>query len=312
MESYLQISEEVGAALDAGLPVVALESTVIAHGLPCPSNLETALMVESVIRESGGVPGTIAVLGGKVKVGLSREEIERLARGQDIAKLGTRDLPEALASGVDGATTVSATAFIAAKVGIRVFVTGGIGGVHHGAERTFDVSSDLWELANSSIIVVCAGAKAILDLPATLEWLETHQVPVLGYQTDEFPGFYSRSTGLAVDRVETPEEVARRFGIRRELGMCGGMVVAVPVPEECELDLSDQIAQAINEADTSGIKGKELTPWLLARLDELTGGKSVATNVALLKNNALAGAEIAIAVSRQPPGKTEPFLKADS
>lgn len=298
MERYLHISQEVGAALAAGGPVVALESTVIAHGLPYPSNLETALAVEELIREAGAAPATIAILDGKIRVGLSPGEIERLAKGEGVLKVGTRDLPGAVASGRDGATTVSATAFIASRVGIRVFVTGGIGGVHHGAVQTFDVSSDLWELANSSIIVVCAGAKAILDLPATLEWLETHQVPVLGYQTDEFAGFYSRSTGLIVDQADDAEEVARRFEAQRSLGMRGGMVVAVPLPAEHELDLTDEIAQAVTEADRRGIKGKELTPWLLARLDELTGGRSVAANIALLKNNAAVGAEIAKAAAR--------------
>ncbi|HUV05961.1 MAG TPA: pseudouridine-5'-phosphate glycosidase [Armatimonadota bacterium] len=293
MKSHMHISEGVEAALEARRPVVALESTVIAHGLPCPSNMETALAVEKIIRDAGAVPATIAVLGGQIRVGLSREEIERLASSKDILKLGTRDLPTAIASGADGATTVSATAFIACKAGIEVFVTGGIGGVHRGAERTLDISSDVWELTKSSIIVVCAGAKAILDVSATLEWLETQQVPVVGYQTSEFPGFYSRHTGFAVDRVETPEEIAARFETQRSLGMPGAMLVAVPVTEEYELDVSSEIACAVEEASAQSIKGKELTPWLLARLDELTGGQSVATNIALLKNNAQVGAEIA-------------------
>jgi len=293
MESHLHVSGRVRAALEARRPVVALESTVIAHGLPYPSNLETALAVEAIIRDAGAVPATIAVLGGKVRVGLARDEIERLASGKGVLKLGTSDLPAAIASGADGATTVSATAFVACNAGIEVFVTGGIGGVHRGAERTLDVSSDLWELTKSSIIVVCAGVKAILDVSATLEWLETHQVPAVGYQTDEFPGFYSRHTGLAVDRVDTPEEIAARFEIQRSLGMPGAMLAAAPVPEEHELDVSSEIARAVEEASAQSIKGKNLTPWLLARLDELTGGKSVATNIALLKNNALVGAEIA-------------------
>jgi len=293
MKSYLHISEEVRAALEARRPVVALESTVIAHGLPYPSNLETAIAVEAIIRDAGAIPATIAVLGGKTCVGLSQDEIERLATDKDVLKLNTRDLPAAIASGRDGATTVSATAFIACKAGIKVFVTGGIGGVHRGAERTLDISSDLWELTKSSIIVVCAGVKAILDISATLEWLETHQVPAVGYQTDEFPGFYSRHTGLAVDRVDTPEEIAARFEIQRSLGMPGGMLVAVPVPEQYELNVSDEIARAVEEASAQGIKGKNLTPWLLVQLDKLTGGRSVAANIALIKNNALVGAEIA-------------------
>jgi len=297
MDVNLCISDEVRGAVDGGRPVVALESTVIAHGLPHPLNLETALELESIIREAGAVPATIAVLGGRMKVGLTRDEIERLAEREGILKLGTRDLPGAVASGVDGATTVSATAFIAARARISVFVTGGIGGVHLGADRTGDVSSDLWELANTSIIVVCAGAKAILDLPATLEWLETHQVPVVGYRTDEFPGFYSRKTGLRVERVEDAADIAARFSIQRQLGMRGGMLVAVPVPQEFELDLTSEIEQAVREADREGVRGKELTPWLLVRLDELTEGRSVRTNIELLKNNARIGAEIATATT---------------
>jgi len=303
METHLHFSKEVAAALNERRPVVALESTVIAHGLPRPSNLEVALEIEGTVREYGATPATIAVLGGVMHVGVAPDEIEHLARSEGILKLGTRDLPSAIASELDGATTVSATAFIASKAGIRVFVTGGIGGVHLGAERTGDVSSDLWELANTSIIVVCAGAKAILDLPATLEWLETHQVPVLGYKTGEFPGFYSRRTGLSVERVDAPEEVARRFEIQRKLGMRGGMLVAVPVPEDFELDLSAEISQAVEQASKAGIKGKELTPWLLSRLDELTEGKSVRTNIALLQNNARTGAEIAGALLPHEGGR---------
>jgi pseudouridine-5'-phosphate glycosidase len=293
MDVNLCIADEVKSALDGGRAVVALESTVIAHGLPRPLNLETALELESIIREAGAVPATIAVLGGRMKVGLSRDEIERLASSEGVLKLGTRDLPGVIGSGADGATTVSATAFIAAKAGISVFVTGGIGGVHRGAEKTGDVSSDLWEVANTSIIVVCAGAKAILDLPATLEWLETHQVPVVGYGTNEFPGFYSRKTGLPVERVDDAEEIAGRFSIQRQLGMRGAMLVAVPIPEESELNVSTEIEQAVREADQRGVRGKELTPWLLARLDELTGGASVRSNIALLRNNARVGASIA-------------------
>lgn len=296
METHLHFSKEVAAALNEHRPVVALESTVIAHGLPRPSNLEVALEIEGTVREYGATPATIAVLGGEMRVGLSPDEMEHLAQSEGVLKLGTRDLPSAITSKFDGATTVSATAFIASKAGIRVFVTGGIGGVHLGADHTNDVSSDLWELANTSIIVVCAGAKAILDLPATLEWLETHQVPVLGYKTGEFPGFYSRRTGLPVEHVDAPEEVARRFEVQRKLGMRGGMLLAVPAPEESELDLSAQISQAVEEASKAGIRGKELTPWLLARLDELTEGRSVATNIALLRNNARVGASVAEAL----------------
>lgn len=297
MKHYLEVSQEVAAALEAGWPVVALESTVIAHGLPYPSNVETALALEAIIRDADVTPATIAVRGGKVRIGISENEIESLAGEQGALKLGTRDLPGALDSGESGATTVSATVFIADRVGIAVFVTGGIGGVHRGAARTFDISSDLWELAKSGVIVVCAGAKGVLDLSATLEWLETHQIPVLGYRTDEFPAFYSRCSGLKIERVEGPEQVAHHFLLRRRLGMTGGMVVAVPVPAEAELALDDEISQAVEEAEKTGLRGKEVTPRLLARLAELTGGKSIAANIALLKNNAAVGAEIAKALA---------------
>ena len=302
METFLQIADEVTDALNGGRPVVALESTVIAHGLPHPSNLETALALEEIIRDAGGIPATIAVLKGKIRVGLSTGDFAHLATGEGILKLGARDLPAAMAQKADGATTVSATAYIAARAGIDVFVTGGIGGVHRGqagdppSPSSYggqDISSDLWELANSNIIVVCAGAKTILDIPATLEWLETHEVPVLGYQTDFFPGFYSRSTGLAVDRIDSADEVAVRWEAQRRLKMRGGMVMGVPIPQEHELDLTQEIAEAVDEVTRLGIRGKELTPWLLAKLDELTAGKSVGANIALLKNNARVGAEIA-------------------
>ena len=297
METFLQIADEITDALNGGRPVVALESTVIAHGLPHPSNLETALALQDIIREAGVIPATIAVLKGKILVGLSADEIAYLATGEGILKLGARDLPAAMARNADGATTVSATAYVASKLGINVFVTGGIGGVHRGDMG--DISSDLWELAHSNIVVVCAGAKAILDIPATLEWLETHEVPVLGYQTDFFPGFYSRSTGLAADRVDSAEEIAIRWEAHRRLKMRGGMVVAVPIPEKDELDVTREIAEAVDEVGRLGIRGKELTPWLLARLDELTAGKSVSANIALLKNNARVGAEIAAAIARR-------------
>lgn len=307
MDTYLQIADEVTDALRGGRPVVALESTVIAHGLPHPSNLETALAVEEIIREAGAVPATIAVLKGRICVGLSADQIAHLATAEGILKVGARDLPAAMARNADGATTVSATAYVASKLGINVFVTGGIGGVHRGQTGDppspsdcggQDISSDLWELANSNIIVVCAGAKAILDIPATLEWLETHEVPVLGYQTDFLPGFYSRSTGLSIDRIDSAKEVAIRWEAHRRLNMRGGMVVAVPIPAEHELDLTCEIAEAVDEVGRLGIRGKELTPWLLARLDELTAGKSVSANIALLKNNARVGADISLATNR--------------
>lgn len=293
----MHLSQEVKVAIESRQPIVALESTVIAHGLPYPRNLETAIELEALIRKAGATPATVAVLGGDIRVGLSTDELRRLAHGSDVLKLGTRDLPSALASGRDGATTVSATSYIASKAGIGVFVTGGIGGVHRGAAQTFDISSDLWGIANSSIMVVCAGAKAILDLPATLEWLETHQVPVLGFQTDEFPGFYSRSTGLPVERVDTVDQAAERFIAQRRLGMRGGMIIGVPIPAEYDLNLDAEIARVVEEAEVQGIRGKDITPWILARLNEVTEGRSVDTNVELLRNNARVGAQIARAAT---------------
>lgn len=288
----MAVSEEVGRALESGKPVVALESTVIAHGLPFPQNLACARDMEEIVRAGGAVPATVAILGGTPKVGLTEDEIRHLAQASGVAKAGTRDMARIVASGGDGATTVSATARLASLAGVRVFVTGGIGGVHRGAERSWDISSDLWELAHTQIVVVCAGAKAILDLGATLEWLETHQIPVLGYQTDEFPAFYSKRSGLRVPRVDTAREAWRIFSAHRRLGG-GGMLVGVPVPGEFELDVCGEIEQAVREAEAAGKVGQEVTPWLLARVKELTAGRSVETNIALLKNNAAVGAEIA-------------------
>ncbi|MHB0912559.1 MAG: pseudouridine-5'-phosphate glycosidase [Armatimonadota bacterium] len=282
----VSVSDKVGSALAAGAAVVALESTVIAHGLPYPRNLETALALEAEICRAGAIPATVAVLDGVLRAGLSEAELSRLS---GVEKLGTRDLPSAISRGTSGATTVSATAFIASLVGIQVFVTGGIGGVHR---TPADISSDLWELTKSEVIVVSSGAKAILDLPATLEWLETHQVPVLGYGTDEFPAFYSRSTGLHVEEVDAAG-VAARWTAKKALGMRGGMLVAVPIPEEHELCVDDLIDRAVTEAAEQGISGKEFTPWVLARLSELSGGRTVDANISLLINNARAGAEIA-------------------
>lgn len=296
-----QMKGEVKEALEEGQPIVALESTVIAHGLPRPANVETALAVEGVVREGGAVPATIAILDGKARVGLSREEIERIGSGRDVLKVGTRDLPAVLASGGDGATTVSATAFIAGRAGIRVFCTGGIGGVHPAAGHALDVSADLWELSKTSIIVVSAGAKSILDLNATLEWLETYHVPVLGFRTEEFPGFHSRHSGLPVERVDSVEEIALRFAVQRSLGIQSAMLIAVPIPEEHDLDVSAEIARAVKDAADQGVRGKALTPWVLARLDETTGGRTVTANIALLKNNARVAAEIVRALSQGPP-----------
>ncbi len=280
--------------------VVALESTVIAHGLPWPHNLEAARRLEQVVRDAGAVPKTIGIVAGEVCIGLSDAQLEHLARAEHVRKVSRRDLPIAMALKQDGATTVAATMYLAARAGIQVFATGGIGGVHRG--HPFDVSADLEELAQTPVCVVCAGAKAILDLPLTLEVLETRGVPVIGYGTDEFPAFYSRTSGLPVDqRVDTPEEVAAIYRAQRELGLPGGMLVVVPIPEEAEVP-RDQIERAIEralaEAEEQGIRGKEITPFLLARVAELTGGEALKANLALLENNARVAAQIALALSR--------------
>ena len=303
-KNHLQISSEIRMALDEGRPVVALESSLISHGLPHPQNLEAARTMERTVRENGAVPATIAVIGGKIKVGLTEGELEYLATRKNIRKVSRRDLPIAVAQGLDGATTVAATMCVAHLAGIEVMATGGIGGVHRG--HPFDVSADLPELARTPIAVVCSGAKSILDLPATLEWLETHGVPIVGYGTDEFPAFYSRSSGLTVDaRVDSPEEAARIIHTKWELGLEGGVLVAVPVPEEAELpfDLAERaIEQALAAAEERGVRGKALTPFLLSQIARLTEGRSLAANIALLKNNAAIAARIAGALaSRAPP-----------
>lgn len=298
MNGYLDIAPEVRTALDAGAPVVALESTIISHGFPYPANVECALESERVAREEGAVPATIAVLGGRLCVGLARDQIEHLATEKPIAKVSRRDLGVIVASGADGATTVAGTMMIAAMAGIRLFATGGIGGVHRGAERTFDVSADLLELARTEVAVVCAGAKSVLDLPLTLEVLETHGVPVLGYRTDEFPAFYSRSSGLGVDaRLETPEEVVAVLRARRELGLTGGVVIANPIASEHEIDratLGAWTDTALAEADAAGIHGKDVTPFLLARLHTLSGGATEEANKRLVWSNV----RLAVAIAR--------------
>jgi pseudouridylate synthase len=291
------LSEEVRAALGARRPVVALESTIIAHGLPWPGNLETARMLESDLREEGAVPATIAVLDGALRVGLGAGELERLARdGKSLAKLGTRDLGAMLALVRDGATTVSATMAIAHRTGIRVFATGGIGGVHRGAELSGDVSADLIELARTPVAVVSAGAKAILDLPRTLEMLETLGVPVIGHGTDLFPAFWCRDFGLKLElRADTPDQIARILAAHWALGQAG-VLVANPIPLEAALDralIESAIARALAEASRAGIGGKDVTPFLLARVEQETGGRSVAANVALVRNNVRVAARIA-------------------
>ena len=298
MNSYLDISPEVKEALAAGKPVVALESTIISHGMPYPQNVETALNVERIIRENGAVPATIAIIKGRLKAGLTKDEIEYLGRkGYDVTKASRRDLPVLVARGEDGATTVATTMIIAAMAGIRVFATGGIGGVHRGAEVTMDISADLEELAQTPVMVICAGAKSILDLGLTLEYLETKGVPVIGYGTDELPAFYTRKSGFGVDyRLDTPDEVAAAFRAKLEMGLKGGMLVTNPIPEEYSMDpdvINKAIDEAVAEANARGIKGKQTTPFLLARIKDITGGDSLASNIRLVYNNAQLAARVA-------------------
>ena len=298
MNRYLDDAPEVSAALQQGKPVVALESTIISHGMPYPKNVETALLVEQTIRANGAVPATIAVIGGRLKAGLSRDEIEYLGKtGRGVAKASRRDLPALVARGADGATTVATTMIIAHLAGIRIFATGGIGGVHRGAETTMDISADLEELAHTPVMVVCAGAKSILDLGLTLEYLETKGVPVIGYGTDELPAFYTRRSGFGVDyRVDSPEELAAFYAAQRGLDYPGGMLVTNPIPEEYAMDkdvIDAAIEQALASAKADGIHGKETTPYLLAKVVELTGGESLESNIQLVLNNAAVAARTA-------------------
>ena len=298
MNKYLDISPEVQQALADGKPVVALESTIISHGMPYPKNVETAMLVEKTIRENGAVPATIAIIGGRLKAGLSPEEIEYLGKsGRKVAKVSRRDLAAIVARGADGATTDTTTMIIAHMAGIKVFATGGIGGVHRGAETTMDISADLEELAGTPVMVVCAGAKSILDLGLTLEYLETKGVPVIGYGTDELPAFYTRSSGFGVDyRVDTPAQLAAMFKAQQELGMKGGMLVTNPIPEQYAMDkavIDAAIEQAVAESKEQGIHGKETTPFLLARVVELTGGDSLESNIQLVLNNAIVASKTA-------------------
>ena len=303
LNPYLDIREDVKEALENGKPVVALESTIISHGMPYPQNVETALKVEQTVRENGAVPATIAIIGGRLKAGLTPEEIEYFGKkGTQITKASRRDLAVLCARGEDGATTVTTTMMIAHMAGIRIFATGGIGGVHRGAEVTMDISADLEELANTPVMVICAGAKAILDLKLTLEYLETHGVPVIGYGTEELPAFYSRHSGLKVDyRIDTPEECARAFKVQQDLGLKGGMLVTNPIPEEYAMDdtiINRAIEEALAQAKLLGIHGKETTPFLLAKVKDLTGGDSLESNIRLVMNNAAVAAKIAKAYSR--------------
>lgn len=301
MKQYLDIAPEVAQALAEGKPVVALESTIISHGMPYPQNVEMAQTVESIIREEGAVPATIAIMDGKYKIGLSAADLERLATEKDVAKVSRRDLALILAQKKIGATTVATTMIGAHLAGIPYFVTGGIGGVHRGYEETMDVSADLEELAQTPVTVICAGAKSILDLPRTLEYLETKGVPVLGYQTDVLPAFYtSKSPYKLNSRVESVEEIAQMDNVSHELGLSAGSLVVNPIPTEHELDaayIDEIIAQAVVEAEKAGITGKDMTPFLLGKIVELTGGESLKANIQLVYNNAKVGARIAKAYS---------------
>jgi pseudouridine-5'-phosphate glycosidase len=297
----LRISDEVRQALDAGKPVVALESTIISHGFPYPANVESAHECERIAREEGAVPATIAVIGGQLAVGLSDDEIERLGSNRDTPKASRRDLPMLIASGSDGATTVAGTMAVAAMAGIGVFATGGIGGVHRGAERSMDISADLEELARTSVAVVSAGAKSVLDIGLTLEYLETRGVPVLGYRTDALPAFYTRDSGFDVDaRFDTPDEIAAVLQAKWATGLHGGVLITNPIPAEHALDADEIeaiITQALAEARETGVRGKAITPYLLARIHELTGGASEAANKALVWSNVRVAAQIAAALA---------------
>jgi pseudouridine-5'-phosphate glycosidase len=298
MNEFLSISSEVQNALDNNLPIVALESTIISHGMPYPENVKTALNAEAVIRENGCIPATIAIIQGKLKVGLTKDEIDYLGKkGYEVIKTSRRDIPYIVSQGLDGATTVAATMLIASMAGIHVFATGGIGGVHRGAEHTFDISADLEELSNTNVAVVCAGAKSILDLPKTLEYLETKGVPVIGYQTDVLPAFYTSKSPYKVSlRLDSPVEIAKLLKAKWLLGLKGGAVIANPIPETDEMDekiINDAIEKALKEMESLKITGKDTTPFLLAKVKELTGGDSLESNIKLVYNNCRLAALIA-------------------
>jgi pseudouridylate synthase len=306
--AWLTHSAPVAAAQAAGRPIVALESTIIAHGMPYPENVRTAREVEAVIRALGAEPATIALIGGRIRIGLSDDELELLGRSGQAVKVSRRDLPAVLASGALGATTVAGTMICAALAGIEVFVTGGIGGVHWGAQESFDISADLQELAKTSVAVVCAGAKSILDIALTLEYLETHGVPVLSCEQDNFAAFYTRDSGLRADfRLDEPEQQARFIRTKWDLGLAGGVVLSTPVPEAAAMprgEIDALTEQALAEAKGQGVTGKAVTPFLLARIKALTGGRSLATNIALVKHNAEVGARLAVALAVFPTARS--------
>ncbi|EFI41349.1 pseudouridine-5'-phosphate glycosidase [Peptoniphilus sp. oral taxon 386] len=297
MKKYMVISPEVQDAMDNGYPIVALESTIISHGMPYPQNLETALACERIVRENGAIPATTAIINGKIRVGLSEEELKFMATSKDIIKCSRRDYPYIIANKLNGATTVATSIITASLAGIKLLVTGGIGGVHRGAEETFDISRDLQELAGTDIVVVCAGAKSILDIGLTLEYLETFGVPVLGYKTDDMPAFYTRKSGYKLDyKMDSVAEIANTASTKWELKLSGGVLVANPIPEEDAMDenlINSAIESALKEAKEKGITGKETTPFLLGKVLEVTSGKSLVSNIALVENNAKVGAQIA-------------------
>lgn len=302
LSDYLVVAPAVREALDAGKPVVALESTIISHGMPYPQNVETALTVEKIVRENGATPATVAIIDGKLTVGITPEQIDELGRrGLSVPKASRRDLPVLLSKGSYGATTVATTMIGAALAGVKVFATGGIGGVHRGAETTMDISADLEELAQTGVMVICAGAKSILDIGLTLEYLETKGVPVIGYGTEDMPAFYTQKSGFKVDyRLDTPEEIAAAFAVKQALGLGGGMLIANPIPDEYSMDpdyINENIAKAIDEANALGIKGKDTTPFLLDKIQKLTGGESLHSNIELVFNNVRLGTKIACALA---------------
>lgn len=298
LKKYIHISEEVSAALRENKPVVALESTIISHGMPYPQNVKTALQVEQIVREHGATPATIGIIRGSIKVGMSAEEIEYFGKASNVIKTSRRDIPFIVAKESDGATTVASTMIIANLAGIRIFATGGIGGVHRGAEKSFDISADLEELSTTDVAVICAGAKSILDIGLTLEYLETKGVSVIGYQTEELPAFYTRKSGFPVDyRVDDPVEIAKVMKTKWDLGLRGGLVIANPIPEEYQMNyhqINESINQAVKEAEEQGISGKESTPFLLSRVKELTEGESLESNIQLVYNNARLASKIAV------------------
>ncbi len=302
LEDYLEVTPEIQLAIYEGKPVVALESTILSHGMPFPENLEFAHNVEEIIRNEGAIPATTAIIGGKLKVGLTSEELDIMCKAENVGKVSRRDVAVYLATGMTGATTVASTMMIAAMAGIKVFATGGIGGVHRGAETTMDISADLQEFANTKVAVVCAGAKQILDLGLTLEYLETYGVPVLGMGTDEFPAFFCRSSGLKLDHnCQSSEEAARIIKTKFDLGIKGGVVVANPIPEEYAMNYDEMegvIQEALQRANEAGVKGKNITPFLLATINEITGGESLASNLQLAYNNARVASQIAVEMAK--------------